>query len=286
MDQLYERVGGCGLFQILAYFAIAIGMSAPSWYFYEVGFFTQAPGSYLCTYSDGIVASCTQDEICGSDASNIVSYEGDPSDPKFLYNWQQKLDLTCVENWKIGLIGAQYFLGKITTVLWLPAMGDKYGRRNIFWLSMCINLVLYTLLFLCTNIWFMYAIWFVYGMNGSIMINVGYVFLMETMPRKAQNSVTSLWNMQEALIYVFATIYFWKISRHWFWYCLVGYVWQVISVVLLLFMPESPRWLVSVGRLSEAKAAFETIAKWNRTTLVWEEEKYVQPKLSDHHKEP
>ena len=80
------------------------------------------------------------------------------------------------------------------------------------------------------------------------------------------------------MIYVVGTIYFWKISKHWFWYCLVGYVWQVISVVLLFFMPESPRWLVSVGRLSEAKVAFETIAKWNRTNLVWEEEKYMQPK--------
>lgn len=81
-------------------------MSAPSWFVYEVGFYTQTPDSYICTYSDGVVASCTQDEICGNDASNIVSYEGDPDDPKFLYNWQQKLDLTCVKSWEIGLIGA------------------------------------------------------------------------------------------------------------------------------------------------------------------------------------
>ena len=41
VDELYEKIGGCGLFQVFAYFAIAFGMSAPSWFIYEVGFFTQ-----------------------------------------------------------------------------------------------------------------------------------------------------------------------------------------------------------------------------------------------------
>ena len=41
VDELFEKDGGCGLFQVFAYFAIAFGMSAPSWFIYEVGFFTQ-----------------------------------------------------------------------------------------------------------------------------------------------------------------------------------------------------------------------------------------------------
>lgn len=156
-------------------------------------------------------------------------------------------------------------------------MGDKYGRKKLFWFGMALNWVLYSLLLICKNFWFMNAIWFGFGMSNSIRINIGYVFLVEMMPKKAQTSVTSLWNTQEALIYVFATFYFWKISQHWFWYCFIGYIWQILSVLLLYFIPESPRYLVSIGKLSEAKSAFETIAKWNRTTLVWEEEKYAKP---------
>ena len=40
VDKTFTRIGGCGLFQVFAYFAIAWGMSAPSWYIYEVGFLT------------------------------------------------------------------------------------------------------------------------------------------------------------------------------------------------------------------------------------------------------
>ena len=71
-----------------------------------------------------------------------------------------------------------------------------------------------------------------------------------------------------------ATIYFWKISKQWFWYCLIGYIWNVISVVLLVWMPESPRYLVSVGKLNEAKKAFATIAWWNKRELEWDERLY------------
>lgn len=40
VDQLYEDAGGCGLFQVFAFVAIAWGMSADSWFIYEVGFLT------------------------------------------------------------------------------------------------------------------------------------------------------------------------------------------------------------------------------------------------------
>lgn len=40
VDMLFEKAGGCGLFQVIAYIAIAFGMSATSWFVYEFGYFT------------------------------------------------------------------------------------------------------------------------------------------------------------------------------------------------------------------------------------------------------
>ena len=40
VNKLFDDIGGCGLFQVFAYFGIAWGMSAPSWFIYESGFLT------------------------------------------------------------------------------------------------------------------------------------------------------------------------------------------------------------------------------------------------------
>lgn len=83
-----------------------------------------------------------------------------------------------------------------------------------------------------------------------------------------------MWFIEEASIYVIAIIYFWLISKHWFYYTLVGYIWQILTVLLVGFLPESPRFLVSVGKLDEAKKSLETIARWNRKELVWDESQF------------
>ena len=33
-DKIYREIGGCGLFQVMAYLAICFGMSSPSWFVY------------------------------------------------------------------------------------------------------------------------------------------------------------------------------------------------------------------------------------------------------------
>ena len=88
VDELYEELGGCGLFQVLAYFAITFGMSAPSWFIYEIGFLTQAPTEYICTYYSATdQPACTLENIC-ADNPAIESWEADPASVKTLYNWQ------------------------------------------------------------------------------------------------------------------------------------------------------------------------------------------------------
>ena len=151
------------------------------------------------------------------------------------------------------MIGASLFIGWCMTLLWLPAMADQRGRRKLFWIGMIGDLLLYSGLLVTDSLIVMIILYLCFGMLCSVRIQVGYVYLTEMMPKKAQTHVTSGWNVQEGMIYVIGTLYFWKVSKHWFWYCLIGYIWNIISVVLLVWMPESPRYLVSVGRLDEAR---------------------------------
>ena len=62
------------------------------------------------------------------------------------------------------------------------------------------------------------------------------------------------------------TVYFWVISKDWFYIVLVGYVLQVLSAILCFFLPESPGFLLSLNRVEETLNVFKKIAKVNGAT--------------------
>ena len=126
----------------------------------------------------------------------------------------------------------------------------------------------------------MTCIFFCFGCVSTMIIEIGYVYLMELMPAKNQPHVTTIWSVQESLIYITCVVWFWKISKHWFGYALIGYAWNLISVVCMYWVPESPRYLIAAEKMKEAKDALEIIAKWNKKTLEWDESKYIESKSS------
>lgn len=172
--------------------------------------------------------------------------------------------MTCVESWELGLFGASLFLGWSITLLWLPSFADRYGRKPFFWAAMVLDVALYVGLLFTHNMIVMICIWFTFGLLTSLRTNVGYVYLMELLPKRVQTAVTSGWNVQESVIYVLGTLYFWKISTHWIYFTSIGFVWCVISAVLMIWVPESPRFLVNAGNLKAASKSLQFIAKLNR----------------------
>ena len=252
-------------------------MSCISFVVYILGYLLQTPDTYICTYTTEVPEGsdiCTQENICDGDP-RIATWEADPYSDKYIDNWQQRLDLTCVDPMKYGMIGASLFIGWSMTLLWLPSFADRNGRRKYFFACMVLDLGLFTALMFTKNLYVMIAIFFCFGLLTSIRTNVGYVYLMEMLPKKAQTPVTTAWNVQEVMIYFMGTLYFWKICQCWFYFPLVGYAWQVISVIIMIWLPESPRYLVCVGKLDEAKKVFQIIAWFNNKELVWDEKLYT-----------
>ena len=93
------------------------------------------------------------------------------------------------------MIGASLFVGWCLTLLWIPALADKHGRKPVYFIGMVIDLFLYVGLLVTTKLWVMILIWFLFGMASSIRIQVGYIYLTELMPKHWQTAVTTIWNI-------------------------------------------------------------------------------------------
>lgn len=234
-----------------------------NFFFFTLGYLIQQP-VYNCTYVDGDENGdiCTSANICSED-SRIESWTIDHEHELSLNNWQSKLNLMCATPWKVGFIGSAYFLGWCVTLLWVPRLSDQNGRRKFFMVGMTMQLVLYTMLMICNSLDVMITIFFFFGMNASIRINVGFVYLMELMPKNKQTLAGTAWSIGEAMVYFIATIYFWKVSKDWQYIVLVGYFMTLFAFFGSMLLPESPRLLLELKRNEEAKASLDTIATWN-----------------------
>ena len=89
---------------------------------------------------------------------------------------------------------------------------------------MAADFALMTLMWMTDSLNVMIVIAVAIGACSSLRINVGYIYLMELMPKSHQTYVGTFWNVIEGLIIMFGPIYFWKISSDWTYLFVCGYI--------------------------------------------------------------
>ena len=94
---------------------------------------------------------------------------------------------------------------------------------------------------------------FIVGLNSPTTYVIGFGYLQELVGNNHKSIYATFWNLSEGLIFVYSTIYYWKIDRHWVYILSFGYFLNVLSFVGSIFLPESPVFLVNDGRLEEAR---------------------------------
>ena len=216
---------------------------------YNLSFLELLP-QFTCNYvGQTSTFPCKEADFC---SNSSIEYVITPS-PTSLYNWVEKLGLICRPGWQVGFLGSSFFLGWCSTLLWLPSFGDKYGRRKIFWIGNIVTLGIFTVLMVSKSFWLTVSMIFLNGAFESIRLSIGYNYCMELIGASYRTFYGTIWNVNEGLVYLWATIYFWQIDKHWFPLIAFGYSLCVLSNILVYFFPESPVYLINKGLFREAK---------------------------------
>ena len=176
----------------------------------------------------------------------------------------QKPETLGMSSTEIGLIASIYLLGEVLGALVFGRMSDQLGRKRL--------LVVTLLLYLCGTglaafvtghhtgwLVFFYATRFIAGMGIGGQYAAINSAIDEMMPSKYRGRVDiwingSYW--AGAIIGSFASLIFlnaFAVNVGWRLAFLMGPVLAIVVIVVARTLPESPRWLMTHGRLEEAE---------------------------------
>ena len=184
----------------------------------------------------------------------------------------QKPETLGMSSTEIGLIASIYLLGEVLGALVFGRMSDQLGRKRLLVVTLLLYLFGTGLAAFVTGhhtgwLLFFYATRFIAGMGIGGQYAAINSAIDEMMPSKYRGRVDiwingSYW--AGAIIGSFASLIFlnaFAVNVGWRLAFLMGPVLAIVVIVVARTLPESPRWLMTHGRLEEAERNIAKIEK-------------------------
>jgi MFS family permease len=141
-------------------------------------FLEKEPTHFECYHDEtGEWTECSKTEICENhyDHEHYRAVEDDD----YIDNWVEKYDMLCEPKYRIGLLGAFFFLGVIITMIPVPRYADVYGRRDVFIVTMIVCIIAGLGLLLANSLEWAYFFMLILGMTFAGKLIVGLNYLIE-----------------------------------------------------------------------------------------------------------
>jgi MFS family permease len=199
----------------------------------------------------------------------ITAYKPKMDDEDYLNNWVDKLDLMCLSDARIGLLGSSFFFGLFIGLPFIPSLGDKYGRKIVFHYTLIITMVAALGLHFSRNYNFTLFCTFTMGVlwNGKNIIGMSYADeLLHKDYRK--DYITAMFIIGSFVMFSIPLVYI-TITRSWYFQSYLMLSWAAGALCICPFyIPESPKYLYTKGRFDEARQSLFVIARHNRVCIM------------------
>lgn len=163
----------------------------------------------------------------------------------------------------IGMIGSAQFVGWMAASMFLPRIGDLYGRKKPFIMSVLIAAVLYWAIIFTTDLHHMIGLFFLTGLTQAGKFSMAHVYIQELMPVRQRTSAGTIIQFFDASSLILIALYNRYVSNEWLPFQALGAMITTICFFALVIVPESPKWLYSKGRYNEARKALGFVLRFN-----------------------
>lgn len=163
-----------------------------------------------------------------------------------------------VDAFWLGMISSSTLMGIFVGAFVFGWLTDKYGRRPLFVADLVLFAGAAILMFFVQEPWQMFALGIALGTAVGADYAIGTPLLSEFSPRTARGRLGSTlqiaWNIGYMVAFLIGYLITASNPEAWRWVLLSAAVPAIICLIARHGLPESPRWLMSKGRVDEAKA--------------------------------
>uniref|UniRef100_A0A3B5R8J6 Solute carrier family 22 member 5-like n=1 Tax=Xiphophorus maculatus TaxID=8083 RepID=A0A3B5R8J6_XIPMA len=194
-----------------------------------------------------------------------------------------EFDLVCSDQWAQPFTTSVFFIGVLVGSFFSGQLSDRYGRKPILFATMAAQAI-FTFAQVFSTSWTMFVILLFFNGLGQISNFVAALVLgaevLTGNVRILYSSMGTCLGFSVGYILLPVVAYF---LRDWKSLLMALSLPCLVYIPLWWLLPESPRWLLSRGRVKEAEAVIRKAARWNKVqtpTVIFETDSVSCPSNS------
>ncbi|VDK84968.1 unnamed protein product, partial [Onchocerca ochengi] len=171
-------------------------------------------------------------------------------------------DLVCDRKYLVDLTSMAFYIGSFIGNVLFGYIADKFGRRVSFFIILATLVIFGTMNSFASDIYSFTVLRFLTGLAFPALFQVPFIISMEFMGESGRIFTTIVLDIFFGTALVLLGVLAMSLRR---WRQLIFFSNApfVVLFVYYFIVPESPRWLLSVGRHAEAKIIIKRLAKFN-----------------------
>uniref|UniRef100_A0A3Q3WS34 Major facilitator superfamily (MFS) profile domain-containing protein n=1 Tax=Mola mola TaxID=94237 RepID=A0A3Q3WS34_MOLML len=280
-DDKTAFLGQCGRFQLINFLLLCASIVPNGIVVFSIVFVADVP-SHHCLVPDVNLTQEWRNSTIPNKQEGCVdgwSYSKDIYQSTIV----TEFDLVCNEQWKQPFTSTVFFLGVLCGSFFSGQISDRFGRKPVLFSAIAIQSVIIVAQIFSPS-WTIFCILFFITGIGRISSYVSaFVLGTEILSGKVRVLFSSLGVCVSFAIGYMLLPLFAYFLRDWKSLLFSIFLPTLLYVPLWWVIPESPRWLVTQGRVAEAEAIMRKAARLNKveaplvifedyTTLVSPEE--------------